>query len=172
MKSRVASGVHAPGRLRSYATAVALVLTACTGRIGDGPTPAGPGPRASMGPSASPTPTPSPSPTAAPAELTDGWPSFAPRTTVQLRRLTTEQYWASVQALLGQQAPGNLRGSVMGIAAFTSALGVLFATSLGGWLFDHWRAGGPFVMIAVVNALVLLVALWVRLTTPTERPDR
>lgn len=105
MKSRVASGVHAPGRLRSYATAVALVLTACTGRIGDGPTPAGPGPRASMGPSASPTPTPTPSPTAAPAELTDGWPSFAPRTTVQLRRLTTEQYWASVQALLGLLPP-------------------------------------------------------------------
>lgn len=76
----------------------------------------------------------------------------------------------AVQALLGQQAPGNLRGSVMGIAAFTSALGVLFATSLGGWLFDHWRAGGPFVMIAIVNALVMLAALWVRFTTPTERP--
>ncbi len=76
------------------------------------------------------------------------------------------------QALLGQQAPRDLRGSVMGVAAICAALGVLFSTSLGGWLFDHWRAGGPFVMIAVVNALVLLVALWVRLTTPTERPDR
>ncbi|HQW08675.1 MAG TPA: MFS transporter [Steroidobacteraceae bacterium] len=76
----------------------------------------------------------------------------------------------AVQALLGQQAPSNLRGSVMGLAAFTSALGVLFATSLGGWLFDHWRAGGPFVMIAIVNAFVMLAALWVRFTTPTERP--
>lgn len=74
------------------------------------------------------------------------------------------------QALLGQQAPRDLRGSVMGVAAFCAALGVLFSTSLGGWLFDHWRPGGPFVMISIVNAVVLLAAAWVRATTPTERP--
>lgn len=75
------------------------------------------------------------------------------------------------QALLGQQAPRDFRGSVMGVAAFCAALGVLFSTSLGGWLFDHWREGGPFVMIATVNAIVMVVALWVRLTTPTEKPN-
>src|SRR6202007_1174235 len=31
---------------------------------------------------------------------TNGWPAFGPRTTSQLRRLTTEQYWASVRTLL------------------------------------------------------------------------
>jgi MFS family permease len=74
------------------------------------------------------------------------------------------------QALLGQQAPRDLRGSVMGVAAICAALGVLFSTSLGGWLFDHWRAGGPFVMIAIVNLIVMLVALRVRLATPAEPP--
>ena len=75
------------------------------------------------------------------------------------------------QALLGQQAPRNFRGSVMGVAAFAAALGVLFSTSVGGWLFDLWRPSAPFLMIASVNALVMLVAIWVRLTTPTELPN-
>ncbi len=75
------------------------------------------------------------------------------------------------QALLGQQAPRDYRGSVMGVAAFCAAIGVMFSTSLGGWLFDHWRPGAPFVMIGCVNALVMVVALWVRLATPTEKPS-
>jgi MFS family permease len=75
------------------------------------------------------------------------------------------------QALLGQQAPRDFRGSVMGVAAFAAALGVLFSTSVGGWLFDFWRPSAPFLMIASVNALVMVVAIWVRLTTPTELPN-
>lgn len=77
----------------------------------------------------------------------------------------------AAQALLGEQAPTRLRGSVMGVAAVCSAFGVLFSTSVGGWLFDHWRPGAPFLMIASVNALVLAAALWVRLTTPAVQPN-
>lgn len=66
------------------------------------------------------------------------------------------------QALLGQEAPRNLRGSVIGVSALAAAMGVLFATSVGGFLFDAWRPGAPFMMIAVVNLLVLAFAVFVR----------
>lgn len=67
------------------------------------------------------------------------------------------------QALLGQQAPRDFRGSVIGLAGVCGAVGVLTATSLGGWLYDVWRPGGPFVMMGVVNLLVFLVAVAVRM---------
>lgn len=66
------------------------------------------------------------------------------------------------QALLGQQAPRDFRGSVIGLAGVCGAVGVLTATSLGGWLFDVWRPGGPFVMMGAVNLLVFLIAAAVR----------
>lgn len=99
--------------------------------------------------------------------------AFAPGMNVRMMLLGVGELSCIVagQALLGQQAPRDLRGSVMGVAGFCAALGVVFSTSVGGWLFDHWRPSGPFLMIATVNVLVMLVALWVRLTTPTEHPN-
>jgi MFS family permease len=69
------------------------------------------------------------------------------------------------QTLLGQQAPRDFRGSVMGLAGFCGALGVLGAHSLGGWLFDAWRPGAPFIMMGIVNLLVCVLAAIVRLRT-------
>jgi MFS family permease len=66
------------------------------------------------------------------------------------------------QALLGQQAPRDFRGSVIGLAGFCGALGVLGAHSFGGWLFDAWRPGAPFVMMGLVNLIVFLLAVLVR----------
>jgi MFS family permease len=68
----------------------------------------------------------------------------------------------SGQTLLGQQAPRDFRGSVMGLAGFCGALGVLGAHSVGGYLFDAWRPGGPFIMMGIVNLLVFALALLVR----------
>lgn len=68
----------------------------------------------------------------------------------------------SGQALLGQQAPRDYRGSVIGLAGFCGALGVLGAHSFGGWLFDAWRPGAPFIMMGCVNLVVFVLAALVR----------
>ena len=60
-------------------------------------------------------------------------------------------------ALVAQQAPEATRGSVMGFYGFCGSLGIMLASVLGGWLFDHWIGQGPFVMTAV---LCLLVVFW------------
>lgn len=66
-------------------------MVGCTGLIGE--------PNPSRAPEdQAPTVEPNRPPAATP--LTDGWPSFPPRITGQLRRLTTDQYLSSVATLL------------------------------------------------------------------------
>ena len=36
----------------------------------------------------------------------------------------------------------------------------------GGWLFDVWRPGAPFIVMGLANALVLCLAIGVRLRNP------
>ncbi|MFQ5634306.1 MAG: MFS transporter [Gammaproteobacteria bacterium] len=71
----------------------------------------------------------------------------------------------SANALIGQSAPASIRGSILGSYALCGAAGILFATSLGGRLFDLWMAGGPFVQMGIVNTLVLCAAILVRRRT-------
>jgi MFS family permease len=77
----------------------------------------------------------------------------------------------SGNALIGQTAPAQIRGTVLGSFALFGALGILIATSLGGRIFDHWMAGGPFVLMGVINSIVLLTAIIIRLKTGKYRPD-
>ncbi|NND36532.1 MAG: MFS transporter [Gammaproteobacteria bacterium] len=71
----------------------------------------------------------------------------------------------SANALIGQSAPASIRGSVLGCYALCGAAGLLFASAVGGRLFDLWMAGGPFVQMGVVNAIVLIAAILVRVRT-------
>lgn len=71
----------------------------------------------------------------------------------------------SGNALIGQTAPAQIRGSVLGCFALCGATGILVATSLGGRLFDLWMAGGPFVQMGVINTCILLAAIFVRVKT-------
>jgi len=71
----------------------------------------------------------------------------------------------SGNALIGQSAPASIRGTVFGCYALCGAAGILFATALGGRLFDLWMAGGPFVQMGIINSLVLCAAIAVRLGT-------
>ena len=64
--------------------------------------------------------------------------------------------------LIAQQTPERIRGSVIGIFNLTGAVGILVASKVGGYLFDHWRAAGPFVFFGLVALLVLIWALLVR----------
>ncbi|MCB1710694.1 MAG: MFS transporter, partial [Halioglobus sp.] len=64
--------------------------------------------------------------------------------------------------LIAEQAPDRLRGSVVGVFTLTGAIGILVASVVGGYLFDHWQQTGPFVFFGLISAAVLLWALLLR----------
>ena len=63
--------------------------------------------------------------------------------------------------LIAQQAPVRIRGSVIGIFNLTGAVGILVASKVGGYLFDYWKAAGPFVFFGLVALAVLVWAVLV-----------
>ncbi len=65
----------------------------------------------------------------------------------------------STQALLGQETPPDLRGSVMGAATVIGMLGAIGVNFVGGFLFDAVDFVAPFVMVGTINLLCLAVCL-------------
>jgi len=63
------------------------------------------------------------------------------------------------QTLIGQEAPLAYRGSVVGMFSMFGAAGILFISSIGGWIFDKVDPVAPFVLIGVANAVLFLAAL-------------
>ena len=61
-------------------------------------------------------------------------------------------------ALVGQEVPKRLTGSVSGAFTIFGAIGILLSTKVGGWLFDTWMPGAPFIMTGVANGLIMLAA--------------
>lgn len=64
--------------------------------------------------------------------------------------------------LIAEQAPNRLRGSVVGLFTLSGAVGILIASVVGGYLFDHWLKTGPFVFFGLISAIVMAWALLVR----------
>ncbi len=64
--------------------------------------------------------------------------------------------------LIAEHAPDRLRGSVVGVFTLTGAIGILIASVVGGYLFDHWLKSGPFVFFGLISFAVLLWALVLR----------
>jgi len=64
--------------------------------------------------------------------------------------------------LIAEQAPDRLRGSVVGVFTLTGAVGILVASVVGGYLFDHWMKAGPFVFFGLISAMVLVWTLVLR----------
>ncbi len=62
-------------------------------------------------------------------------------------------------ALLGQEAVKETTGSVSGAFNVFGAIGILVSTKLGGWLFDVWMPGAPFLITGVLNAVIMLIVL-------------
>jgi MFS family permease len=77
----------------------------------------------------------------------------------------------AAQALLGQEAPLKERGAVIGMFGLFGALGIGIATYFGGLLFDQWMHAGPFVLVGIGNAAILVLALLVRFTSPGLMPS-
>ena len=69
------------------------------------------------------------------------------------------------QVLIAQEAPGPIRGAVIGMVGFFGAVGILAISKAGGWAFDAWRPGAPFIIMAGANIALLLLATWVRVAT-------
>jgi MFS family permease len=65
----------------------------------------------------------------------------------------------AAQALLGQETLPELRGSVNGIFAAAGAVGILSISLIGGYLFDVWKPY-PFLVVAILNVLLLIVTFW------------
>lgn len=69
----------------------------------------------------------------------------------------------AAQALIGQEAPKDYRGAVVGVFGFFGAIGILLAASIGGYLFDAWMPAGPFVLMGIANGILMIIAICVRI---------
>lgn len=69
----------------------------------------------------------------------------------------------AAQSLIGQEAPRERRGSILGAFNVAGALGIMLVTLAGGYLFDHVDPRAPFVLVGVINILLLLASVLVRL---------
>lgn len=69
-------------------------------------------------------------------------------------------------ALLGQEAPKRLYGTIVGMFLVMGSLGVILASWVGGQLFDHWSRTGPFTLMGILNLVGLIWALLLRLRSP------
>ncbi len=69
-------------------------------------------------------------------------------------------------ALLGQESNDKERGSVFGMNGLFGNIGIIFAASVGGILFDAWAPFAPFVLIGAAQALLMLVAVLIRVVAP------
>ena len=121
--------------MRQRIIAIASLLAACTAKNGE-PTP----------------PPPDMPPPPAPAGLTDGWPLFGPRTTRQLRRLTTEQYLASVKTLLDVETSSVPRTEPVASVAGFPAIGASSAALSSAGVAEFESAASFFADAAMVSS--------------------
>ncbi|MDX2144277.1 MAG: MFS transporter [Rhodospirillaceae bacterium] len=76
----------------------------------------------------------------------------------------------AAQALIGQEAPKDGRGAVVGVFGVCGSIGILFAGKFGGHLFDTWQPSAPFILMGIANCVLLVIALSVRAKWPGPSP--
>jgi len=70
--------------------------------------------------------------------------------------------------LISHEAPRLKRGSVVGMFNTFGAIGIFIAVAVGGRLFDSIGHYAPFVLIGGMNAVVVLLAIIVRILSPGD----
>ncbi|ORY51043.1 MFS general substrate transporter [Rhizoclosmatium globosum] len=55
----------------------------------------------------------------------------------------------------------SIRGSVAGVSSACGAIGILISSKLGGALFDSWREGAPFFVLAIGHFIAAMFGVWV-----------
>jgi MFS family permease len=67
------------------------------------------------------------------------------------------------QTLIGQEADPRISGSTLGAFNFFGAIGTIISGVLGGYLYDKWTHGGPFLMMGIASFALMLACIVVRL---------
>ncbi|MEC9374982.1 MAG: MFS transporter [Pseudomonadota bacterium] len=65
-------------------------------------------------------------------------------------------------ALIGQEAPARIRGSVIGVYSLFGAIGTLFTSFVGGQIFDRIDPAAPVIMIGIFMVLLSVASIYVR----------
>jgi len=71
-------------------------------------------------------------------------------------------------ALLGSESPVAFRGAASGVFSLVGTFGILFATVVGGQIFDGIGFTAPFAMMAIANGVVMLLAFFTWRRWPTS----
>ena len=74
-------------------------------------------------------------------------------------------------AVIGQEASENVRGIVVGLFNLCGSIGTLAIVFVGGFLYDAWMPGAPFVMVGIINLLVMAGAIAVRRHSGYQSPS-
>ncbi|KAF5873692.1 putative major facilitator superfamily transporter protein [Botrytis fragariae] len=53
----------------------------------------------------------------------------------------------------------HLKGSIAGVYSLSGGAAILLLTKLGGYLFDNLSTGAPFYMMAIFNAMLLVIGI-------------
>ena len=77
-------------------------------------------------------------------------------------------------ALVGEEAPGKSRGTVLGVFGMSGAIGIAVATFVGGEMFDAIGKTAPFLMMVLFNSIIIVWAVYVLFTerSRTQVHDR
>ena len=70
--------------------------------------------------------------------------------------------------LIGKEAPAEKRGAIIGAFSVFGALGILIMSGVGGTLFDRIDPRAPFIVLGFMNFVVMLSAIYVRMTDPDK----
>lgn len=65
----------------------------------------------------------------------------------------------SIEVLFMRGMPSAIRGSMAGVLAFFGLLGTLIFTLVGGQMFDRIDRSAPFVFLATMDFLLVIVAM-------------
>ena len=69
------------------------------------------------------------------------------------------------------EASEKVRGAVVGLFNLCGSIGTLTIVFVGGFIYDAWMPGGPFVMVGVINLLVMFGAIAVRRRSGYREPS-
>ncbi|WP_101759926.1 MFS transporter [Oceanicoccus sp. KOV_DT_Chl] len=75
----------------------------------------------------------------------------------------------SGSALIGEEAPAERRGSVLGVFNVIGATGILLGTYFGGVVFDGIGKTAPFMLMGIINGLVAVTALSILVFAPSHQ---
>ena len=74
-------------------------------------------------------------------------------------------------AVIGQEASEKVRGAVVGLFNLCGSIGTLTIVFVGGFIYDAWMPGAPFVMVGIINLVVMFGAIAIRRRTGYQAPS-